>query len=323
MPEKKEKISIVFPVYNEKENIGELYRQVREACSQAGVDYEMIFVDDGRTDGSLEAVKAFRSNDNKVRYCSFSRNFGHQIAFFAGMAHATGDGVITMDADLQHPPSLIPKMVELWRGGADVVYTTKRDANVPPIRSVIVRGAYWFISKVSGLALQFGQSDFRLIDKKVLDVLTAMPECHKFLRGQVSWVGFNQKGLSYDVGNRHSGVPKYSFRSLAALALDGIFSFGRYPLHLVMLFGMLVFFCSSAYICFVLAAWVLKLTGIIRINMPPGYTDIIMAVCFLGSVQIMAIGILSEYVGRIYEQTKGRPVFIVREGSEKANEAPK
>jgi dolichol-phosphate mannosyltransferase len=223
-----------------------------------------------------------------------------------------------MDADLQHPPSLIPKMVEMWRGGANVVYTTKRSANLSFIKNIIVKSAYWFISKISGMKLEFGQSDFRLIDRKVLDIILAMPECHKFLRGQVKWIGFKQEGIPYDVEKRFAGTAKFSYKSLYALALDGIFSFGRYPLHLVMIFALVVLGCSSAYMLIVLMIWILKLLRIVNIPMPPGYTDIIMAVCFLGSVQLVAVGILSEYVGRIYEQTKGRPLFIVQEDSGKA-----
>ncbi|MCM8790591.1 MAG: glycosyltransferase family 2 protein [Candidatus Omnitrophica bacterium] len=319
MTEKKTRISIVFPVFNEKDNIEELYNQVREVCHQANLDYEMIFVDDGSSDGSLDVVKKVRAADPNVRYLSFSRNFGHQVALFAGLGKAEGDAIITMDADLQHPPSLIPEMVKRWREGVDVVYTTKQDANIDPIKGFIVRASYWFISKISGLSLEFGQSDFRLIDKKILKLILDMPECHKFLRGQVRWLGFRQEGIPYNVEKRHAGKPKFSYRSLYHLALDGIFSFGRYPLHLIMLFSLIIFFFSSLYLMIVIGIWILKILRIVRIPMPPGWTDLIMAVCFLGSVQLMAVGVLGEYVGRIYEQTKKRPIFIVKEDSAKEN----
>ena len=318
MAKNTELVSFVFPVHNEESNIGELYKQVKQACFDASVDYEMIYVDDGSTDRSLGVIRRLRNADPKVGYLSLSRSFGHQCAIFAGMTKASGDACITMDGDLQHPPSLIPKMIDMWRSGTEVVYTTKVDANLPFTKNLIVKASYWFISKVSGLKLNFGQSDFRLIDKKVLKVLVGMPEYHKFLRGQVSWIGFKQEGIPYNVGKRHSGVPKYSFRKLATLALDGIFSFGRYPLHLVMLFGLIVLGCSSAYILIMLTIWILKLLGIVHIAMPPGYSDLIVAICFLGSVQLVAIGILSEYVGRIYDQAKGRPVFITKESSPEA-----
>jgi dolichol-phosphate mannosyltransferase len=319
MADKRSKISIVFPVYNEEENLQHLYDEVKIACVAAQVDYEMIFVDDGSVDGSLGIIKGLASKDRGVMYVSFSRNFGHQISFFAGMTYAEGDAVITMDADLQHPPTLIPEMVNRWRAGADVVFTTKRDSKLPAVKGAIVRSAYWFISKLSGLQLEFGQSDFRLIDRKVLKTILQMPECHKFLRGQVRWVGFKQEGIPYDVGHRYAGTAKYSYKTLYDLALNGIFSFGRYPLHLVMIAGLFMFLFSSVYIFLLLIVWALKIFRIIRIAMPPGYTDIIMAVCFLGSVQLLSIGILSEYVGRIYEQTKARPIFIVKEDSRKAS----
>ncbi len=310
------KISVVTPVLNEEGNVEVLYNEVKKSCGSAGVDLEMIFVDDGSTDRSLEIIKRLRSDDPGVQFISLSRNFGHQNAFFAGLTRATGDAVITMDADLQHPPYLIPKMVDMWRSGAEVVYTTKSDANIDQVKSVIVRFAYWFISRVSGLKLGFGQSDYRLIDRKVLKVILDMPEYHKFLRGQISWIGFRQEGVSYNVEKRHSGVPKYSYKSLYSLALDGIFSFGRYPLHLVMVFSVIVLGFSSLYIFAILSIWLLKISGIVHIPMPPGWTTLSMGMFFLGSIQLIAIGILSEYVGRVFDQAKGRPVFIVRESSE-------
>lgn len=315
MSDKISKISIVLPVYNEEGNLEIIYNQIRQACNQSSVDYEVIFVDDGSNDHSLEIMKNLKAQDKKVIYISFSRNFGHQNAIFAGMSYCNGDAVITMDADLQHPPSLIPKMIEMWRNGAEVIYTTKKEANLPLIKHIIVRASYWFISKLSGLQLNFGQSDFRLIDKKVLKAILRMPEYHKFLRGQVSWIGFKQEAISYNVENRYAGKPKYSYSRLYALALDGIFSFGKYPLHLIMLLSLVVFGISAVYIFMVLFTWVLKILRIIDIPMPPGWTSVIMGIFLLGSIQLMAIGILGEYLGRIFDQTKNRPVFVVKETS--------
>lgn len=316
MLNKKQKISIVAPVHNEDTNIEVLYDRLKEACKDSQVDYELIFVDDGSTDSSLDVMKKLRSQDRNVLYASLSRNFGHQNAIFAGMTYCTGDAVITMDADLQHPPALIPQMINLWRNGTEVVYTVKKGSKLPFIKYIIVKLSYWFISKISGLELGFGQSDFRLIDKKVLKVILKMPEYHKFLRGQVKWIGFKQEKLTYNVEKRHSGRPKYSYKSLYGLAMNGIFSFGKYPLHLVMMLGLIVLCASSLYIFAIIAVWMFKLLGIFNIPMPPGWTTLVMVILFFGSLQLMAIGILSEYVGRIYDQTKGRPIFIVRETSE-------
>lgn len=315
MPNKVSKISVVSPVCNEEDNLEIIYERIRESCIRSGVDYEIIFVDDGSDDNSLNVMKKIRAQDKKVIYISLSRNFGHQNALFAGMFYCTGDAVITMDADLQHPPSLIPQMIDLWRKGVEVVYMTKKNSNLPFIKHIIIKATYIFISKLSGLKLDFGQSDFRLIDKKVLKIILKMPEYHKFLRGQVSWIGFRQEGLPYDVERRYSGKAKFTYRRLYELALNGIFSFGKYQLHLVMLFGLVIFSISGTYLLFVPLAWLLKMFNISLIAVPSGGMSLIMTILFLASIQLMAIGILSEYVGRIYEQTMGRPVFIIKEMS--------
>lgn len=311
-----EKISFVFPVYNEEGNLEPLYRAVKDACGMAGVDYEMIFVDNGSNDASLAVIKKLRQDDKRVVYISLSRNFGHQNALFAGMSHCVGDAAITMDADLQHPPSLIPKMVDLWRKGAEVVYTTKKSANFGFVRYFIIRSFYAIISKMSGLQLDFGQSDFRLVDKKVLKVVTDIPEYHKFLRGQVKWVGFKQENISYDVENRYSGKSKFSYGNLFSFALDGIFAFSRYPLHLLTLIGILISGLSFLYITSVFLVYALNILKIPHnLPMPPGWATLTVAILFLGNMQLVAIGILGEYIGRIYDQAKGRPVFIIREMS--------
>jgi dolichol-phosphate mannosyltransferase len=312
-----EKISFVFPVFNEESNLQELYRRVRQACGEAGVGaYEMVFVDNGSTDNSLAVIKELRRLDESVRYVSLSRNFGHQNALFAGMCHANGDATITMDADLQHPPSLIPKMIECWRKGAEVVYTMKNDHQLAPQKYFLVKLFYWVISKVSAVQLSFGQSDFRLLDRKVLSVIVEIPEYHKFLRGQVKWIGFRQEGLSYDVEKRLSGEPKFTYRNLFSFALDGILAFSRYPLHIIMLLGMVISTISLLYLTFAFVVAVLHVLNISRLlPLPPGWLSLIVSVSLLGSMQLIAVGILGEYIGRIYDQTKGRPVFIIREKS--------
>jgi polyisoprenyl-phosphate glycosyltransferase len=316
MSNKSEKISFVFPAYNEEGNLESLYKQVKDACGQADVDYEMIFVDNGSNDASLDIIKRLRQNDRRVIYISLSRNFGHQNALFAGMSRCAGAAAITMDADLQHPPYLIPKMIDLWRRGAEVVYTTKKDANIGFIKRFSVKFFYRIISKMSGLQLDFGQSDFRLIDKKVLKVIMDIPEYHKFLRGQVKWVGFRQENLPYDVEKRYSGKSKFSYRNLCSFALDGILAFSRYPLHLLTLIGIFISGLSFLYITSVFLIYALNILKIPHnLPMPPGWATLTVAILFLGNMQLVAIGILGEYIGRIYDQTKGRPVFIIREMS--------
>lgn len=319
MAEKKETVSFVFPVYNEEANLEPLYRGVSAACKEASAAYEMIFVDDGSTDRSFDLIKGLRQKDQRVRYVSLSRNFGHQNALFAGMAQAKGDAVITMDVDLQHPPSLIPEMIKMWKEGAEVVYTTKKNADLSMTDQLFFRAFYWLISKISAVELDFGQSDFRLLDRKVLKRILEIPEYHKFLRGQVKWLGFRQRGIPYDMGRRAGGTSKFSYRKRLAFALDGIFAFSRYPLHVVMMTGITIACISAAYIAFIFFVWLLNALRVPNVlPLQPGWSATIVGIFFLGSIQLIAIGILGEYIGRIYDQIKGRPVFVVRESSEEA-----
>ncbi len=307
-------VSVVFPVFNEEGNLLQLHSEVTSALTSSGVSYELVFVDNGSTDGSLELIRQLCAKDTGATFISLSRNFGHQNAIVAGMSFATGDAVVTMDADLQHPPDLVPEMISMWKAGTDVVYTTKRNANLPVMRRWIVKSFYSIMSKVSGVQLEFGQSDFRLLDRAVANVILQMSEYHKFLRGQVQWVGFKQQGLSYDVRERFAGESKFSYSDLFAFALDGIVSFSRYPLRLVTWIGLVVSTISCSYVLWILAVWACKALGFAyQAHLPPGWVTLTVGILFLGSVQLIAIGVLGEYVGRIFDQTKGRPNFIVRE----------
>lgn len=315
--ESRPRVSVAFPVYDEQDSLRGLYEEVCEALAASDVDYELVFVDNGSSDGSLAMIKRLREGDANVRWVSLSRNFGHQGGLFAGMQHATGDVVITMDADLQHPPTLIPQMIALWRKGFEVVYTTKRHTDIGLLKRAFMRAFYWLISKLSGLRLEYGQSDFRLLDRRALDAIISIPEYHKFLRGQVSWVGFRQAGLEYDVAPRRSGSSKFSYTRLFAFAFDGVFAFSRYPLHLSTMVGSGVAALALLYMGYVVVVWLVqKLGGLDATTLPPGWATSIAATLFMGSVQLIAIGVLGEYVGRVFDQTKGRPVYIVRETSE-------
>jgi dolichol-phosphate mannosyltransferase len=313
-------LSVVFPVNNEAESLEELHTQVSEVVAGIGLPYELVFVDDGSHDGSLEILKALAARDRRVRYVSLSRNFGHQAALVTGIAHARGDAVITMDADLQHPPSLIPEMVRLWREGFDVVYTTKRSYTTLPLgRRIVFKTAYWLLTRFSSLELSFGQSDFRLLDRGVVDVIVEIPEQRKFLRGLVHWVGFRQTKLEYDVRPRFAGRPSYTTRALARLLVDGFVGFSALPLRWSLALGLVAAFLSCVYGIVVLVQGILYLLGIVAF-LPPGWATITVAVTFLSSVQLIAIGVLSEYMGRVYDQVRGRPSSIVRERSEVAEQ---
>ena len=316
-------VSVVFPVCNEAGNLKMLHERVQRVFHQAGISYELVFVDDGSQDESLAIIKTLRERDPRVRYVSLSRSFGQQAALIAGISLARGEAIVMMDADLQHPPELIPEMLRLWREGHDVVYTTKRNTHMPRLWRWQMRLFYALISKLSGLRLSFGQSDFRLIDRKVADVLRSLPEYRKFLRGLISWVGFKQAGLEYTVSERREGRSKYSYRSFVAFALDGVFSFSVVPLRLLLIFGVLIWCLTVPYIVWVLILGVRHLMGG-AIDLPPGWATISVSVIWLGSVQLVAIGLIGEYAGRIYDQTKGRPEFIIRERSdgEVASPAP-
>lgn len=293
-----------------------LYQQVRDALQKAEVtSYEMVFVDNGSYDRSLEIMKTLRQNDPRVRYVSLSRNFGHQGGLLAGVSHSRGDAVITMDADLQHPPSLIPEMIRLWRRGCEVVFTMKRDTGLSAWRRLQMRMFYGVISQLSGLQLSFGQSDFRLLDRKVVGTILSIPEYRMFIRGIVNWVGFRQAGVSYDVAPRFTGNSKFSLRTLIGFALDGILAFSVVPLRWVFLVGALTAGVCFLYMGFAIVLGVLRLTGSV-VTVPPGWATLAVAIMFVGSIQLIAIGILGEYLGRVFDQTKGRPMFIVRELSD-------
>jgi glycosyltransferase involved in cell wall biosynthesis len=308
-------VSLVTPVFNEEGNVEELYSQTVKAFQIAGVRYEFIFVDNGSTDNSLQIIKKLRKDDPAVRYISLSRNFGHQGGLLAGMSEAKGDVVITIDADLQQPPSLIPEMIRLWQEGNNVVYTIKRNYKIFFVRLLLINVFYKLISKISGLSLSFGQSDFRLLDRKVLNILLSIPEQPLFLRGLVEWVGFRQAKLEYDVAERYSGKSKFSLLSLFGFAIDGITAFTSFPLRVIFFTGVFIASFSFLYTLFAVACGLLSKLGY-EINVPPGWSAIASAVTFLGGIQLLSLGIIGEYIGRIHSQGKQRPLFIIKEDSE-------
>ena len=307
-------VSVAFPVFNEDENLEMLHAEVTRALETTGLAFELIFVDNGSTDASLSIIKRLSETDPRVEFVSLSRNFGHQGALLAGISHAQGEAVITMDADLQHPSALLPEMVRLWQEGFEVVFTRKRRYPVRGMRLRQVKLFYWLMSKWSGLHLSFGQSDFRLLDRKVFEVFLRMPEARKFLRGLVEWVGFRQTGLEYDPLPRHAGESKFPFRALVSFAVDGIISFSLLPLRWSLGLGFIVASMSFVYGIAMVVMGLLNYAGM-SVPLPPGWATLVVSILFLSGIQLIAIGMLGEYVGRIFEQTKGRPEFIVRTAS--------
>jgi polyisoprenyl-phosphate glycosyltransferase len=307
-------ISIISPVYNEEENIEDLVNRVFRAMETTGEEFEIILVENGSNDRSKDIIKRIRAKDERVKYLSLSRNFGHQGGISAGLKNAIGDAVISMDGDLQHPPEILPQMIALWREGNDVVYTTKKEKNTQADwRFYPKRIFYWTINKVSEVQLSFGQSDFRLMDRKVVNVLVNLPEANMFLRGMVEWVGFKQVGIEYEVPPRERGISKFRLLNYMEFAIDGVVSFSILPLRVCLLLGVLIAGLSLLYGMYEAVFGILFLYDPSIYHRPSGYATIIVAVSFLGAIQLISIGVLGEYIGRIYRQGKGRPQFIVDE----------
>ena len=305
--------SVVIPVFNESQGLDRLIERLTTVMQALAEPFEVIFVDDGSVDDSFAVLQRHNTRDSRIRVLSLSRNFGHQAALFAGLEQARGRAVISMDADLQHPPELIPQMVERWRQGYEVVFTVKRAAESFSLtRRAAMSCAYSVIRYCTGLALSFGQSDFRLLDRLVVDAITQMEERRKFLRGLVSWVGFTQAALEYEPAIRFAGTSKYSYRKLFRLAFDGVFSFSVLPLRAVLLLGCLAASLGLAYSALSLAVVLFRLPMLGFSPAPPGWLSTMMTVVFFGGVQLIVLGLVGEYLGRVYEEVRHRPVYIVR-----------
>ncbi|MDA0747659.1 MAG: glycosyltransferase family 2 protein [bacterium] len=309
-------VSIVAPAYNEEETILHLYERVCGVMEGAGWNFELIIVENGSVDRSLEILKELHGKDNRANFVSLSRNFGHQGGLIAGLEHSRGDVIITMDADLQHPPELIPEMLGLWSEGYDIVYTTKREvASQSFVRRLFNRVFYASMSRLSGLELSGGQSDFRLMDRKAVDALKSMPERNKFLRGLTRWIGFRQVGIDYDVPPRFAGRSKFRFAHLIRFALDGILSFSILPLRLFTLLGAVISLLAFVYGLYILIQGMYAFMTGYHGRIPPGWATVGAAIFFFGGVQLLGIGLLGEYLGRVYDEVKERPVFLVQEHS--------
>ena len=299
--------SIVVPIYNEVDNIHELYKRVKNVMASTGETWELIMVDDGSVDGSTELILGLREQDNNVKPIIFARNFGHQIAVTAGLDYSKGKAVIVIDADLQDPPEVILKLIEKWEDGYEVVYAirSKREGE-SWFKLFTATMFYRIIHRITDVNIPMDAGDFRLMDRKVVDVLNRMREKHRFLRGMSVWVGFRQTGIYYERAPRFAGETKYPFKKMLKFAVDAITSFSYFPLQLAMYLG----FVSAGISIFVIPLVVIgRLVGI---HAFVGQASTLIAVLFLGGVQLISLGILGEYVGRLYDEAKGRPLYIVR-----------
>jgi glycosyltransferase involved in cell wall biosynthesis len=306
------KYSIVAPVFNELENIPELYRRVSAVMSDLRTSWELVLVDDGSSDGSTEAIRDLASKDKRVRPVIFARNFGHQIAVTAGWDYARGEAVVIMDADLQDPPEVIPDLAAKWREGYEVVYAVRAEREGETwVKKLTAAAFYRIIYRITDVKIPLDTGDFRLLDRKVVETLKTMREHHRFPRGMAAWVGFRQIGVPYKRAARFSGTTKYPFRKMLKLALNAITGFSYFPLELATYFGF-----ASAGLA-IIAIPVVAVMRVIGHGAFLGQATTLIAVLFLGGVQLIFLGVLGEYLGRIYDEVKGRPLYIVREAPDR------
>jgi polyisoprenyl-phosphate glycosyltransferase len=297
-------LSVVAPVCNEEATIHEFYARVRRALE--GINFELVLVDDGSSDGSAAAMELLAAEDPRVRVVYLSRNFGHQTALTAGLDNARGDAVVMLDADLQDPPELIPRMLDHWRRGTDVVYAVREQREGESrFKLATARWFYRLFDTLAQVELQHNSGDFRLLDRRPLDALLSMRERNRFLRGMTVWVGYTQAAVPYARDARYAGETKYTLTRMLRFSLDAIVSFSDRPLQLATLLGFLISTLAFVAIPVVI---VLRIAG----SYLPGFGAITIAVLLLGGIQLIAIGIIGEYVGRIYDEVKGRPLYLVR-----------
>ncbi len=302
-----EKIDIVIPLYNEEGNVLCLADVLTRELEKTGYPYTVIFVDDGSSDNTLELLQRLAVKDNRIRYISLSRNFGHQNALKAGLDHADGSCVIMMDGDMQHPPEVLHEMLQKWKAGYDVVYTLRK-----PSEDIgfMKRGSsdmfYKFMNTMSNIEMEQGSADFRLMDKKVMDVFRQFNESDPFLRGLVKWVGFRQIGLTYEAAVRNHGKSKYSVKKMVKFAVQGITSFSTKPLYIAAYIGIIFALLSTLYIPYIAYSY---FSG----RSISGWTSLIVTVAFLGGLQLMILGIIGIYLGKLFMQSKHRPNYIIKE----------
>jgi polyisoprenyl-phosphate glycosyltransferase len=299
-------LSVVIPVFEEGENIPVLYARLTAVLEGVEPDYEIVFVDDGSRDSSLDILHELAEKDPHVTVVELARNFGHQVAVSAGLDYSLGKGVIIMDADLQDPPEVLPQFIAKWREGHDVVYAIRERRK----ESWLMRAAYSIfyrtLQKVANIDIPLDAGDFCIMDRKVVDLLTGMPERNRFVRGIRSWVGLDQVGLRYERQARYSGKPKFTFSRLLYLALDGLVSFSYIPLRAITILGFAVSLVSMMLAIFY------TVQKLFRELNPPGFATTIVAILLLAGIQLITMGVIGEYVGRIFEEVKRRPLYVIR-----------
>jgi glycosyltransferase involved in cell wall biosynthesis len=300
-------VSFVIPVLDERETLPVLAERLAAVMDRLGGDCEVVFVDDGSSDGSFDVMRDLHGTDGRFRALRLSRNFGHQPAITAGIEHAAGDAVVIMDADLQDPPEVAIDLVRKWQEGFDVVYAVRDErAGESRTKLATARWFYRLMGRMSEIDIPVDAGDFRLVDRRVADAVIDMPEHRRYLRGMFAWVGFDQTGVHYEREARHAGTTKFSFRKMLAFAADGIVSFSTVPLRMAMTLGFMVSGLSFLAVLYGLGS---KLLG----QVVPGWASIVVAMGLLGGVQLMVLGVIGEYLARVHDEVKRRPLYLLRD----------
>jgi polyisoprenyl-phosphate glycosyltransferase len=306
------KLSVVIPILNEAENISELHERLTGALAGLNVEYEIIFIDDGSNDNSLLLIRGLASLDSRIRYISFTRNFGHQIAIHAGIEYCNGDSIVIMDGDLQNPPELIPDMVNNLKDGVEVVYAKRKIRKDESFLKKLTASVFFRImNSISDIDMPSDTGEFRIISSRVAEQLRKMKDHNKFIRGEVSWTGFNQVIIEYEGDGRKGGKTNFTYRKMLNLAIDGITGFSNFPLKFASLSGIFISIVAFFWIIYVLVQ------KLILHQTVSGWASIMVAVLFLGGIQLLSIGIIGEYISRINEATRNRPLYIIRETNTK------
>lgn len=301
-------LSIVIPIYNEEGNIYRLIERLRQVINPMNLQCEYIFVNDGSRDKSIFLIKELASADPSIKYVDFSRNFGHQIAVTAGLDMSKGKAVIIIDADLQDPPELIPILYTKMKEGYEVVYAQRKSRKGEGfLKKFTARMFYRILSKITSVEIPVDTGDFRIIDRKIVNILKQMPEQQKFLRGQISWIGFRQTFVEYERDERHAGETGYTYKKMIRFALDGITAFSNFPLKFATFAGFIV--SGFAFVAIIYALYARFFTD----NFEPGWTSLMISILFIGGIQLIGIGIIGEYISRASANVRNRPLYIVNE----------
>lgn len=299
-------ISVIIPIFNEEENIDAIFSRLKIVLQSLKIDWEIIFVNDGSKDASFYLIQELALQYPEVKYINFSRNFGHQIAVTAGLDKAMGDAVVIIDADLQDPPELIADLYNKYKEGFEVVYAKRRTRKGESwMKLWTAKLFYKLMGSLTNISIPMNTGDFRIIDRKVVEILKKMPEPNKFLRGQISWIGFRQTHVEYDRNERAAGVTGYTYRKMIKFALDGITSFSESPLKIATLFGFIVSF--FAFIMLIYALY----SKLVAQDSVPGWASLIISVLFLGGIQLLSLGVIGEYISRIMANVRNRPLYVV------------